>query len=253
MPASEDNIELFQVPYVPSLNYTRIPDPLIKVKNSVTINPGISQMFIFKISGINESSSQSVLKISSGSKDVNIYIDVQVKDLIASEILDSINANVWAYLNYPLLKDRKSEAVADLTLHHINTIVIPPPILPDLLTTDYTPFINYLKNFKNIKNILLFMDYSNQATRNGYKNGSFMSPEWKSKFLNWYNNITKLITENGFSNSKVYLYPYDEVSGKNTIDFENLINWSKTNIPGIQFYATLYDEDAIDQLIKLKT
>ena len=242
-----NNIEIFEVAYVPSLNYTRIPDPLIAVENPITIDPGISQMFIFKIAGIKVGSARSSIKVHSASGDMDINIDLQVQSLFPSPSL--INANVWAYLNYPMLQDRKAEAEKDLELHHINTIVIPPAVLPKLGTSDYTAFINYIRIFKGIKKFLLFMNYSDARLRNG--NGQFMTTAWKNKFLEWYNNIVEVMKQNGFSDTQIFLYPYDEIGGSNINDFKDLINWAKAAVPGIKFYATLANDAAINKILPL--
>ena len=122
---SVNNIKLFNVPYVSSSYYMRIPDPLVSVKNGVIIGPGISEMFLFKITGIHNGSAKSIITIHSGNRELKVNIDAQVPDLFQKG-KDNINANVWAYLNYPMLKDRPTEAVKDLESHHINTIVVPP-------------------------------------------------------------------------------------------------------------------------------
>ena len=150
-----------------------------------------------------------------------------------------------------MISDRKEQAVADLQEHHINTIVIPPAVLPMIQTTDYSNFISYLSNVKEVKNILLFMDYSSLPFRNGYTNGQYLSLEWKTKFIDWYNKITNTIKENGFQNSQIYLYPFDEIYGKNIEIFKNLIVWAKEEIPGIKFYGTLTDSSAIETLIPI--
>lgn len=246
-----DSIELFDVPYVASSNFKQTPDPLIEVKNVLTIEPGISEMFVFKIIGTNIGKAKSVIAVKSGNKEISVNINSQVLDLLTENNIDNPNANVWAYLNSPLLKDRQAEAAKDLELHHINTIVIPPQILPNLKTVDDTQFINYLGNFKSIKNILLFMNYTSIIDRNGYKNGQYMSPAWKNNFIFWYNKMLKLIHDNGFSNAQVYLYPFDEVDRNNIKYFESLVRWAKKAIPGMKFFATLASKESIDSILPL--
>lgn len=244
-----NNIEFFEVAYVPSSDYTQIPDPLIVIKNDINIDPGISQMFIFKITGLRAGSAESHLILQSSSKKVEVNINIQVRDLFMNWA--ELSANVWGYLNYPMIKDRKREAAEDLELHHINTIVIPPSVLPNIETGNYAIFRSYLQNFKNVKNVFLFMNYSSLDLRNMYKNGQFLSSVWKNKFIEWYNNTIKLIDEMGFPANQVYLYPYDEVGGINIKDFENLILWARKEIPRIKFFATLANVEAINTILPL--
>jgi len=248
---SINEVALFQVPFVPSVNYNFVPDPLIPVTNRITINSGFSQMFIFKVLALNSGYSKNVLEIRSGSQKIQIKISTQVNNLLREGSTVKINANVWAYLNYPMLKDREVEAARDLELHHVNTVVIPPGILPNIQSSEYAAFISYLRNFKAIDNFLLFMNYSSATLRNGNDKGMFMSNQWKKEFINWYKNISKLIKENGFPQADIFLYPYDEVRGHDIEDFISLIKWAKMQFPGIKFYATLGDKPSVDSLLAL--
>jgi hypothetical protein len=248
--SSFNNIQLFKVAYVPSMYYSLIPDPLIKVDN-VSIDPGLSVMFIFKITGVNSGTGNSKITISSSQKKAELQIKAQVVNLHELNKNGNLNVNVWAYLSNVMLRSDISDVVKDLEEHHVNSIVIPPSIVPGLETTDFTNFISYLSNFKNIKNILLYMDYSSADRRKGSKNGEFMSFDWKNKFIHWYQTIKKMIYDNGFSNAEIYLYPYDEISEGNIEDLKSLISWTKQTIPGVKFYATLNTEISIDSILPL--
>ena len=243
------NIELFEVPYVPSINYTRIPDPLIAVTNDISMYPGISQMFIFRISGVESGSTKSIISVQSGGVSRKININTKVEDIVSNQTRNNINGNVWAYFNNPMLKDCRAQAVEDLSLHHINTLAVPPVILPNMETSDYGNFVNYLEGLKSAKNILLFMDYASVSRKNGYKNGQFMSAEWKNHFIVWYNKMIKLIHEKCSQSAQIYLYPYDEVATRNIKDFKQLILWARETNPGIKFYATLNTQESIDSLL----
>ena len=249
--SSFTDFSLFNVPFVPSLNYQEVPDPLIKVGKGIEIDAGNTEMVLFKITGLREGSSKIDLTVTSSGKQSKININTNVLNSAKIKTNQNLNTNVWAYFNYPLIKDRKEEAATDLQEHLINTMVIPPAILPMIKTTDYSGFGNYLSNFKEVKNFLLFMNYASLPYRNGYPNGQFLSSEWKANFIEWYNKITAYIKQNGFPNSKIYLYPYDEVHGKDIEDFKNFIIWAKAAIPGINFYATLASDAAIETILPL--
>lgn len=244
-------IELFNVPFVPSLKYTKIPDPVVPVNRNIRLQSGSTEMFIFRITGLNKGSKKIKIGVTSGNKHKTITINTQVFNLSHAKGSQNINANVWAYLTRPMIKDRQHEAAGDLAAHHINTIVIPPEILPGIQTTDYKVFSNYISTFKEVKTILLFMNYHTPQHRNGYLNGQFLSTEWKSKFKDWYNKMVTSIRQNGFSNSQIFLYPYDEVDGRDINDFKDLVTWAKTEIPGIKFYSTLANDAAIITILPL--
>jgi len=244
------NIKLFKAVYVPSIYYSLIPDALVKT-DKVTIGPGLSEMFLFKITGINSGTDHSRITISSSQKKAEFNIQAHIVSIDKRNKIENLNVNVWAYLNNIMLRNQIPEAVEDLEAHRVNTIVIPPSIVPNITTTDFTNFRSYLSNFRNVGNILLYMDYSSSDRRKILKNGQFMSVEWKNKFIVWYHNMKQLILENGFSNAEIYLYPYDEVSEGNIEDFKKLILWAKQTIPGAKFYATLNTEIAIDSVLPL--
>lgn len=239
--------DIFTVPFVSAANFSYVADPLI-LTNTVELNSGASQLFVFKISGKKSGSSNFDIIIQSESKKVFLKVKTKIIDLAASDN-DFVNANVWAYLNYPMLKDRNAEAAKDLETHHINSIVIPPSIIQTIKGNDYTTFSSYLSYFKKTDKIFLFTSYSSVANKN--KGGQFLSAEWKNNFIEWYTTILKVITENGFSNSKVYLYPYDEVGPKEVEDFKMLINWAKSSIPGIKFYATITNQEAANSILPI--
>ena len=249
--SSFTGVELFNIPFVPSINYQEVADPLVPIKGSISIPPGNTEMIIFKLLGLRQGVSKINITINSSGKITNADINAQVFKIPGNNKDEGLNANVWAYFSRPMIIGRKEEAAADLEQHHINTIVIPPEVLPMLQTSDYSGFANYLSNFKKVNNFLLFMNYASISFRNGYQGGEFLSDQWKSKFKEWYNKITGYIRQNGFPNSEVFLYPYDEISEKNIQDFKNLIIWAKDAIPSIKFYATLANDEAISSILPL--
>jgi hypothetical protein len=247
---SINKIDLFTASYVLSTYYCFIPDALIKT-DKVTIGGGLSEMFIFKITGINSGTDRSKVIISSTQKKVEFWIDSHIVNRPKLNETQNLNINVWAYLNTVMLRSDIPNVIKDLKEHHTNTIVIPPSVLPSITTTDFTNFVSYISNLKDIKNIILYTDYSSLIFRKGLQTGQFLSPDWKNKFVNWYNHIEQLIADNGLSGSKVFLYPYDEVSEGNIADFKRLILWAKKTIPTVKFYATFNTKIAIDSLLPL--
>lgn len=244
------NTEIFNVPFVPSLNFSKVADPLIVLNQQTKIDEGVSAVFLFKVTGLAEGIDQFQIIISSEGHQIPVVVDTRVLKSPGSDVAE-LNAIVWAYLHFPMIKDRQREAGEDLFEHHINTIDLTPEILPGIDKTDSTKLINYLKNLKGIENFLILPNYSDAANRNGYKGGRFMSPDWKIKFKVWYQNIVDIIKKNGFPESQVLFYPYDEVRGKDISDFKQLMIWAKEAVPKIKFYATLGNKPAVDALLPL--
>ncbi|MEO6133699.1 MAG: hypothetical protein ABIP35_01015 [Ginsengibacter sp.] len=243
------DLQLFNVIYVPSSDFAQVADPLIPIKDKITMQPGISKMVLFKIAGKKSGSSESKILVQSGTRQVLLNISTTVLPKFNNSDQNNLNANNFAYLNLPMLERRPEEAVKDLFAHHINTIDVPPSFLPQFNSNDYKPFLDYISYFKGVKNILLFTNYSSNENFNN--SGKFMSLSWKRDFIVWYRNLVKVIKENGFSGSKIYLFPYDEVHGTIIEDFKNFAIWVKSALPEIKLYATLSTKDAVHNILPL--
>lgn len=248
--ASVSSLELFNVPFVPSSNFIRVCDPLVLLNSEVSIDPGFSEMFLFKMTGMKNGIAKSIISIQSGNQSVTVNISTSVLNVPAYNGMDDLNANVWAYLNYPMVKDRQGEAAKDLDMHHINSIVVPPAFIPIPGNLDFSKLINYLTPLKHVKNIFLFTNYAAKGYRNVNKNIEYLSTEWKNDFVKWYNEMLRALKSSGIS-SEIYLYPYDEVGGKDIQDFKNLATWAKTALPQIKLYATLTRKETLDNIISL--
>ncbi|MEP6466391.1 MAG: discoidin domain-containing protein [Parafilimonas sp.] len=242
-------IEIFNVPFVPGADYSYVADPLIPADKE-DINAGVSKLFLFKVSGKSAGSANASVFVKSGNKKIILNIKTDVLNLSAPDNY-FVNANIWAYLNYPMLADRRAEAAKDLALHHIKTVVIPPSVVPGMQSDSYTKLLDYLSNFKGVNKILLFTKYVSVANRNGYNGGEFMTTDWKKNFIQWYNNLLQVLAKNGYENADIYLYPYDEVRGGDIKDFVALLQWAKKTIPGIKFYASLTNKEAVDNILPL--
>jgi len=244
-----NDVQLYKIPFINTAERS-VPDPLLPLDSIVAIDPGISEMFIFKIIGVNSGVNNLHIKIQSPNDIATIDIRSQVLKMVEDKISKLYTDN-WAYLYYPMLNDRKKVAASDLQRHHINTVIIPAAFLPRIDDDDYRSFSNYLAYFRKnrIDNILLFMDFASLSNRTPPRMGAFMSDDWHKKFINWYNNIIKIIKGNGFADATVYLYPYDEVKDKDIPDFKQLIAWARTAIPDVKFFATLTDKSNISALL----
>ncbi len=245
---SNNSIEIFKATYVAAADFAKIPDALIPLKNNTIIEPGISELFLFKITGEKSGIINSTITIRSTNKTAYVNISGKVLNFFAVNNKDKLNAISWAYLSCPMLQGRETEAAKDLQQHHINTIDVPPAFIPKM-DNNYQPFLNYLAYFKNIKNILLLVNYSDKENYKQF--GSWMSPEFKNNFIKWYYKLMEVLQESEFSSSQIYLYPYDEVNGDDMDEFKKFASWAKKAIPGIKIYATLTNKDAINNILPL--
>ncbi|MBS1530841.1 MAG: hypothetical protein JSU01_11070, partial [Bacteroidetes bacterium] len=244
---------LFTVPFVTSGNaHNETADPLVPVANSLDLEPGESRMCIFKISGKKAGQDNSTLKIQSGASSVNLSLNINVTNVSFGSTF-SLNANAWAYLNYPLVADRKAEAIADLHAHHINTMVVPPNVLPIVGSNDFSKYNNYIAQIKSFKNICLFMNLASGSYKNSFKTTPFLSDQWKANFLTWYSQIVQGAKVAGISASQLYVYPYDEVRGAYVRNSADFLTWLRQAHPEIKTFGTLVDQTGCDKIMPLLT
>jgi hypothetical protein len=248
--ANLSSLHLFNVPYVQSINGTLVPDPLVPVKAKVIIASGVSQLFIFKVSGDNEGPFNYQISVKSKSRTIRLNIRIKMIDYKGSKSNIPLNAVNWAYLSSPLLNDRKDQASLDLKNHGINTIVVPPQFLPKPGNNNFTELINYLSHFKYAKNILISTGYATLGNRHIDPKIQFLSNKWKNDFNEWYKQLIRAIKTAGIS-SNIYFYPFDEVPDANIGMFKDFANWAKHSIPGLKIYATLSTKKSIDTIMPL--
>ncbi len=230
-------VELFKMEYIAKADHSQILDPLVPLKDEAMILPGISQPFLFKITGKGNGSSQASISVTSNNTKKSI--NIQTKVLAINTPQDDLNAVNWSYLNYPMLTNRRKEATLDLQKHHINTYVVSPSHMPKMGQNDFSKTINYLSSFKGVKNILLFANYNSPANSQPDQNTKFMSTEWKAIFTEWYNNFVIALTKAGYSSKNIYFYPFDEVRTDNITKLKSFYSWTKKAIPDLQLYATI--------------
>jgi virulence-associated protein VapD len=249
---SVEKTKLYKVPFVPTEKEKTVADPLVPIASRIKLGAGLSKMIFFKLTGKKKGNLNTSIQILNNDKKTKINIHSKVINIFSGQNRYALNVNVWAYLTYPMLSDRKKSAVKDLQKHHINTIVIPPAAIPGMKSSSFKRLSSYISKFKEVKNILIFAGYNRLRYRKGYKGGEFMSSAWKHNFIKWYNNILKVIHDDGFTNSNVYFYPYDEAHKKKDIrDLKKLIKWAKKAVPGIKFYATLSRKNAVNAILPL--
>ncbi len=244
------SLQLFNVPYVQSINGTLIPDPMVPVNSGIIVGTGVSQLFIFKITGNYEGPFKYQIGVKSMSQTAYLNIIGKISDYKGFKRNNQLNTVNWAYLSSPLLSDRKEEAALDLKNHCINTIVVPPQFLSKPGNTDFTALINYLSYFKYAQNILISTGYATSANRDVDPNIQFLGDKWKSDFKEWYKQLLIAIKSAGIS-SNIYFYPYDEVPNSYIGAFAEFAKWVKIAIPELKIYATLSSKESIDAIMPL--
>ena len=233
------SLNLFNAYFVQSSNYKFIPDALIPVTDDgISIDPGMSALLLFKLNADGNGQTNASIEVRAGSQIKTIYLKVDAIDL--NTVNDCIlNANVWFNNYHPMIADRQSAAFGDLKNHHINTMLIGPGYLSPLNQPNFSNLSDYLSNCQYAKKLLVSTNFSSLKVRQPDEKILFMSAEWKTDFIEWYNNLLSVINESGFPSSAVYFYPYDEVNIQNVADFINFAEWAKKAVPNFKLFASL--------------
>jgi hypothetical protein len=248
------NVELFDVPFVTSLNSKMIPDPLIPLtSDGISIEPGNSRLIMFKIKGNSKGTMQPVISVNEKEKSTTLPLNIQVVSLEGFNNNFELNTNIWAYYTYPMLINSKKQAAADLEKHHINTMVIPPAALPKLSDTSTTKLRDYLENIRFAKKVMIAPLFKSDNGHSTITGTSFLSAQWKSAFIKWYKVVWQTVKSYGFTDEQIYFYPYDEVRGEDINDDAALIAWLKKQIPSIKIFGTIVNtnKQAMDRILPL--
>ncbi len=236
--------KLYTVPFVVSgHNYSEVADPVVLNNEPLSLKPGESRVFLFKITGKASGQSVTAVKIESQSFTTTLSVNVNVlKDKFNAFSLNAVN---WAYLTYPQISDRNEDAINDLLAHDINTMVVPPNIVPVVGNTDFRAYNAYIAKLKPFKKLLLFANFVN---KDNYKGTTFMSDEWKNNFTKWYQAIMDNSKAAGFSKDQLYIYPFDEVPDKYLDDDYEFLSWVKTAFPEMKTFGTLNTVKSISKV-----
>ncbi|MGN6296364.1 MAG: hypothetical protein ACTHM7_06250 [Ginsengibacter sp.] len=236
---SHISLNLFNAYFVPSLNYRLIPDALIPVTDAgISIDRGKSALLFFKLNVSIGGQTNASIEVNAGSQINKLYLQINAMDINNADNC-ILNANVWFNNHHPMLADRQSEAFTDLKNHHINTILVGPGYLSPLNKPDFLNLPDFLSNCQYAKKLLISTNFSSLKVRQPDEKILFMSAEWKTEFIEWYNSLLNVINKGGFSSSAVYFYPYDEVNVQNVADFINFAEWAKNAVPNFKLFATL--------------
>lgn len=233
------SIRLYTVPLSPS--ETGVFDALVPFKSDkLTIEPGESVFIFYKKK---EQKEQALIEVSLKNHKKRIEILPSI-NLNNNEIL---NANVWMYLDYPVIKKNKKGVVQDIESHSINTIVINGNYVPKIGDHDFQKLSSYLEEFSNLSNkkILLFSNNKHESRRNTQDGKEFLSKEWKAVFKNWYKELLTVLSIAGVDKKEVYYYPFDEIQKEYFQYFQKLSEWSKKDFNELKLFLTIHQEEAL--------
>lgn len=234
-------MSLYKASFVQSAGMEYVPDPLVPVKGGLTLRSGESQMLLMAAQGNMPGAWHSRLKIDCGGTAVSVPVESRVVKVAIPKPL-SLNSVNWNYLDFKPTRYMKPEAMKDLLAHHTNVGVVYPAELALADPPAVEDFIRMNKAFdlhKNTEKVLLFMNLRNDRLLTCGGKYEFMSQGWKEWFRGWYYRVTKAYSALGFTQERVYLYPFDEMSDKEIDQFIVFAAWVRQEIPNIRLYATL--------------
>jgi hypothetical protein len=249
-------ISIYQIPFIKSAALEFVADPLVPANGGFTLRSGESRMVFVTAEGKTPGRWEATLNVTSGRLVTPISIKSEVLNVALPKKF-TLHTGNWGYLTFKPIRDRKVQAVRDLFAHHTNVIVVPPVYLrganqyqrDSKLTRqanyeDFFELESYLKYHKGAAKILLGVGFGGQNHTTAAGKYPFMSQQWREEFKKWYLGAIQTAARAGFIEEQVYLYPYDEMAGKQIEDFVAFASWVRQEIPSIKLYATINDKAA---------
>lgn len=232
--------EIFEILPVANLNNKSIKDALKPVANKVSLGKGENKMFVVSAHAQNTGGNINVV---ASNKVITTIPSIGRKQV--TNIGEKLHANVWAYLDKPILKDNKQFVVNDLEKSGVDVIVVHAAFIDGYDTKDFSKLKDYLGYFKNLqdKKILLFYNFKGEdraVRRFGGQN--FLDQNWKNNFSQWYRLMQVELAKIGVDAKEIYFYPYDEIKADEVNNFVELVKWGKSSIPDFKTFVTILDE-----------
>jgi hypothetical protein len=246
LPQGIAELTLYRVPFVRSAATEYVADPLLP-ETTFTLRPGESRLVYISARGKSAGDWNSLLTVAGDEQAIPIPISCQVKRVSLPEIM-TLNSVNWGYLRFSLISDRKTQAVNDLFAHHTRVVVVPETHLTGgnlkkiATINDFLVLESYLKQHQGASKLLLGLGLGTADRKTIVGKYPFLSKEWQDEFKKWYANAILAAGRAGFSESQIYLYPYDEIAGVQIDDFVRLATWTNGAIPTAKFYLTFGDE-----------
>jgi|GEM_PF-1480872 len=245
-------LSLFQAPFVRSSSEEYVPDPLAPASEIVLL-PGESRVMFIAAQGNAPGVLNCLLNIEGQVVFPPVPVTVTVPNITLPDKL-ALNAVNWGYLSFSLVQDRIKQAVDDLQKHHTDVVVVPPSHLQganQLRTAtleDFNILETYLKHHQSTAKVLLGIGFGTVDRKTVSGIVPFLSDEWKDNFKKWYADAVLAAGRAGFTESQLYLYPYDEMGGEQLDDFIAFATWVKNAIPETKLYATIMHSESLKVL-----
>ena len=243
LPGSDS--DLYEVVRASSVKTVNLYDVLKPISNNkIRIVAGEHKMFVLSYSRFDNNKDFVIASRKKTLKKIKFDISVPLKNTVLN---DKLNANVWSYLDKPILKDNKRQVVDDLEKSGINTVVVHSGFIDDYKTKDFSKLKTYLKNFNNLqdKKVLLFYNLKNNASQK-FASQIFLDGVWKDNFSSWYRLLLREVTKLGVKSENVFFYPYDEITKDEVKNFVELNKWAKKEIKDYQSFVTVIQQDTFE-------
>ena len=236
--SNNSEVKIYYAPIVFDYNGREILD-VLKPVDQVTIGAERNHYFFIKFTGKKPGS--ETVSVNIHSKDSVIY---STKNIYVSNAVNNFpfSINTWAYFDYDFLtKGIREQVIQDLYDSKNDFLIIPhsyfPKVEKDIDELRIDKLREYIKNTDDkFKYYVLFFDYRSEYT-------SILSDKWKKDFLVWIEKINKVFAENGVSESRILLYPYDEPQGDAINKASEMYDWIKSNNIKNPLYVTIGGKD----------
>lgn len=241
--SGDGQIDFYRLESVPGTRQ-HIYDVLLSLKaGKISLEPRERAYVVFKI--LPKKNFESFINVKNSS--FHNQLPVSAKVVPKSETTAPLNANVWAYLDYPVITDHKKEVISDLLAHQVNTVVVNGNHIPNIGDRNFDKLKKYLRNFENLSDlkILLYTNHSNDRRRNSRSQEAFLTQNWKKTFASWYQEMLSELSAMGVKESQVYWYPFDEIKKEHVQDFINLSKWAKQEVKNFQVFVTVSKKESL--------
>ena len=243
--SSSNELVVSELLPVNSLNNYSLIDALRPLSNNkVVLKTGENKFFV---ASSKEASKLEIISVKDDVLIASALFDI-VKSKNKNENSSRLSANVWAYLDKPILKENKEWIVNDLEKAGVDVIVVHSTFIDNYNTKDFSTLKSYLGNFKNLhkKKILLFDNFKGNNAIKKFNGKTFLDEQWQKNFKKWYDLMINKLSEIGVNSDEVYYYPYDEIKVSELERFIDLNKWGKGNIPNFKTFVTINNSKSFE-------
>ena len=175
---------LYQIPFVKSAAMEYVADPLVPLKDNISLRPGESRMVLMAVRGSKAGIWRTSLKVFCDGTEVLIPVE-SIVTKVAMPRRFTLNSVTWSYLNFKPTRTLKTEAMNDLFAHHTKVVVFHPNDLTLVDQPTRVDFIRMNKTFelnKGADKVLLLMNFRKDRWLTANGKYEFLSDQWKKWF-----------------------------------------------------------------------